>query len=149
MRLRERQSGVELSATLVGARPVHGQASGDGVVYREVFPAAELRHRTTAAGTEDVIAFDRPPGGASVRYTVELGEKAHALRLVEGTLEVLDAGGAPRLRVSPPFLIDRDGVRRPAELRVEGCEIDRNPAAPWRRNLVPLTAHRCDVRVVW
>lgn len=149
MRLRERRSGVELSATLVGARPVRAEASRDSVVYREVFPGAELRHRTTATGTEDVIAFDRTPAEASIRYTVELGEKARALRLVEGTLEVLDAGGAPRLRVSPPFLMDRDGERRPAELRVEGCDVDRDPAAPWRRRVLPLTTYRCDVRVVW
>jgi hypothetical protein len=38
------------------------------------------------------------------------------LRLVAGTLEFLDEGGAPRLRVSPPYIVGADGTTFEAAL---------------------------------
>ncbi len=57
------------------------------------------------------------------------------LRLVAGVLEMLDAGGAPRLRVEPPYIVGADGARTDASLAVEGCAVDSNPAAPWGRRV--------------
>ena len=53
--------------------------------------------------------------------------------LVENTLEMLDAGGAPRLRVAPPFLVGADGARTDAMLAIAGCAVDKSAAAPWGR----------------
>src|SRR6185295_17202444 len=67
----------------------------------------------------------------------------------EGTLEILDGGGAPRLRVTPPFVVGADGKRTDAKLAVEGCAVDANPAAPWGRKLQAPGADHCTVRAAW
>ena len=66
-----------------------------------------------------------------------------------GTLELLDAGGAPRLRVAPPFIVGADGARTDATLAVEGCAVDTNPAAPWGRPVTAPGAASCTLRVSW
>src|SRR5262249_19708689 len=91
IRIRDARSNVELSATLIGARSHPAEQRGDLVIYREAFPGAELRHRLTEDGVEDFIAFARAPAAPSASYAIQLGAHARGLRLVENTLEVLDA----------------------------------------------------------
>ena len=71
------------------------------------------------------------------------------LRLVAGTLEMLDADGTPRLRVAPPYIVGADGARTDATLAVEGCAVDTDPAAPWGRPVTTPGAASCTVRVRW
>jgi hypothetical protein len=52
------------------------------------------------------------------------------LRLVANTLEMLDGGGAPRLRVAPPYLVGADGIQTDATLAVEGCAVDTTLRRP-------------------
>jgi hypothetical protein len=88
-------------------------------------------------GLEDFVSVETRPTVPSVSYELTLDRGVAGLRLVDGTLEMLDAGGAPRLRVSPPYLVGSDGARTDATLALDGCSADSNPAAPWGR---PVTA---------
>lgn len=97
--------------------------------------------RDVLSGVEVIVtppgAFARGTPESTVRYEVALGERVAGLRLVANTLEFLDAGGAPRLRMTPSD----------AWLVVEGCAVDTNPAAPWGRAVTAPGAPRCGVRV--
>src|SRR5206468_4432855 len=84
-----------------------------------------------------------------VEYTMALGAAVRGLRLVAGTLELLDEGGAPRLRVSPPYVVGADGVNIGAALALAGCAVDENPSAPWGRAVTAPGASSCTLRVSW
>jgi hypothetical protein len=51
---------------------------------------------------------------------ISLGQQVAGLRLVEGTLKLLDAGGAPGWRVARPQVVGADGQRRDAKLAISG-----------------------------
>ena len=95
------------------------------------------------------MSFEARPAAPEVSYRIALGKGARGLRLVAGTLEVLDEGGAPRLRVAPPYLVGADGERTDATLAVEGCAVDTSPAAPWGRPVTAPGSASCTVRVSW
>ena len=63
------------------------------------------------------------------------------------TIEVLDAGGAPRLRMNAPTLIDAHGNKRPVTVSIDGCPVDRSAAAPWGRAFSPAT--HCTITLSW
>ena len=70
------------------------------------------------------------------------------------TLEFLDSGGVPRLRVNPPRVEQRalDGAPGPsasATLEVSGCETSTDPRPPWRIPVTPPGAHTCRLTVRW
>src|SRR5690606_37888270 len=102
-----------------------------------------------AEGTEDYIALDRARDEAAVHYTIELSEDVAGLRLVARTLELLDANGAPRLRMAPPYLVDAEGQRHEASLAVRGCDFDDNPAPPWQRRVTAPRARACSLQIEW
>lgn len=68
---------------------------------------------------------------------------------MSNTLELIDEGGAPRIRVTPPYVIGDDGQRYDADLSVKGCAYDTNPTAPWGRQPVAPGASECTVEVAW
>ncbi len=105
-------------------------------------------HRVHPEGTEDFVAFDEPPAREELAYRVDVRRVA-GLRLVADTLEFLDAAGAPRLRVSPPWVIDAAREKHAAKLTVEGCAFDASAIAPWGRPVVAPGAATCTVRVRW
>ena len=150
VRVEDTTSGAVVDFRIRGARTVDAE-SGDGyVVYRGAHESgATLLHRALPSGTEDYVAFDARPAAAKLTYDVALGPNVAGLRLVEGSLEMIDADGAPRLRVEPPFLVDAGGARIAATLAVEGCEYDKDPSAPWGREVTPPGAESCDVSVTW
>jgi hypothetical protein len=92
--------------------------------------------------------FESKPAEEALVYDVDVSRVA-GLRLVSNTLEFLDEGGAPRLRVAPPSVVDAAGVVHEATLAVDGCAYDVNPAGPWGRTVVRPGAGRCGVRVAW
>src|SRR5262245_42022508 len=138
VRLEDAGSGTAVAFRLRGARSIDAE-TGDGyLVYRGAHESgATLLHRALPSGTEDYVAFDTRPAAPSVAYEISLGPNVEGLRLVEGTLEMLDRDGAPRLRVEPPFVVGADGARVAATLAVEGCAVDRDPAPPWGREITP------------
>ena len=142
-------AGMTVRFALRGADAVPAEDDGGGqIAYRGAWHGADVVHRALAGGDEDFVALDARPADERLDYDVELAGVA-GLRLVRDTLELLDAGGAPRLRVAAPYAIDARGVRTAATLAVTGCAYDASPAAPWHRAVVAPGGARCTVTVRW
>ena len=140
---------MELSFRLAGADAREATQAEGYAAYGGALPGATLLSRVSGEGIEDYVYFERAPGAAEVRYELELSDEVAGLRLVGGSLEALDASGAPRLRIAPPFLIDAQRTRAEADLRLEGCAADTSPAAPWDRPVTPPGARHCTVVIAW
>jgi MYXO-CTERM domain-containing protein len=104
--------------------------------------------RVTGDSVEDFVVLQEKPATPFIDYTVKTEEVA-GLRLYDNTLEFLDAGGDPQVRVKPPSVIDRDGVSHPASLSLQGCRADTSGLAPWGRPVTAPGAAQCTVRVSW
>src|SRR5581483_3814518 len=143
-------SGLAVDVRLAGARAVVAQPADGYLVYAGGHESgATVLHRASPDGVEDLLCFDDRPKLSQVSYQLALTGQTKGLRLVSNTLELLDAGGAPRLRVTPPYLEGADGARTDAVLAVEGCAVDRSPAAPWGRAPIAPGATTCTLRVSW
>ncbi len=142
------RSGVSVRTALVDALPAEGAVADGLVVYGSAHVGGgELVHRVAASSTEEFVTL--PSGGSELAWTVELGDAVAGLRLVGGVLELLDAGGAPRLRVKRPWVADAKGILRQASLDVSGCAVDTSGAPPWGRAVTPPTARSCRLWVRW
>ncbi|HEX4474174.1 MAG TPA: kelch repeat-containing protein, partial [Polyangiaceae bacterium] len=97
-------------------------------------------------GTEDLLLFEGRPADEHVEYSLDVAHVA-GLRLVSGVLEFMDAHGAPRLRMSPPYAVDANGVRSDATVTVDDCAVDRDPSPPWNRAVVAPGRASCTVRL--
>lgn len=149
-RIADEQSGLSAYISLKAATEAEAETVDGQVVYqRAAFGVGDIVHRPSASGTEDFILFDTAPPVEKLEYEVSLGDGVAGLRLVENTLELVDGGGAPRLRVAPPYVIDAEGGRHDATLSVKGCAVDTNPAGPWGREPVAPGASSCTVAVDW
>ena len=125
LHLEDAATNVAVDVSLKGASAVAAQAADGDLVYpNAVASGGTVLHRPIPAGTEDFVAFDAKPSTTQVAYDLKLGAGAAGLRLVGGALEVLDSNGAPRLRVSPPYIVGADGVAASATLAVGGCAVD-------------------------
>jgi RHS repeat-associated protein len=148
--LQDKATGVAADISLAGALPVAAQTASGYVVYPAGLPSgANVLHRAMPNGTEDFVSFAARPTTAEVDYTVALGTGVAGLRLVAGTLELLDVNGAPRLHVSPPFIVGAGGTRTDGALAVAGCAVDTNASPPWGRAITTPGATTCTVKVTW
>ena len=150
LRLEELRTGMAIDVQVRNVSDVAAQ-TGDGYY---VYPHAHasggtLLHRVTDDGVEDFVSFETRPAVPEVVYDLALENGVSGLRLVEGTLEMLDDEGTPRLRAAPPFIVGADGARTEATLAVEGCAVDNDPAAPWGRGVTDPGADSCTLRVRW
>ncbi|MBK7580363.1 MAG: hypothetical protein IPI67_09185 [Myxococcales bacterium] len=142
-------SNVELSFTIDGATTAPAAtAEGVAVYFGGLGPGRDVVHRPTEAGSEDFVVFNARPEHERVGYTLDVSKVA-GLRFVSGVIELMDAGGAPRLRMAPPFVVDRTGQRREATVALDGCAYDKSPVAPWGRSVTPPGAATCQVHVSW
>lgn len=149
-RLADEKSGLTVDVTLSGTTDATRESAEGFVVYRHGHDSgADWLHRPTADGTEDYLAFERAPSTEEVTYDVTLGAGVAGLRLVANTLEMLDAGGAPRLRVAPPYVVDAAGELHAARMTVSGCAYDTHARMPWGRAVTAPGAARCTVHVAW
>ncbi|MBK7580869.1 MAG: hypothetical protein IPI67_11745 [Myxococcales bacterium] len=141
-------SGMSAEVGLEGARP-SAVVLADGLA---IYPAAtvdgDVVLRVTSRGVEDFVSLARRPSAPRISYRVKLHAVA-GLRLVAGQLELLDARAAPRLRVTPPYVVDARGARHAAELSIEGCAVDRSPVAPFDRPVTQPGADTCRLVVSW
>jgi RHS repeat-associated protein len=148
--LQDVASGLAVDVSLVGALPVAAQTTGGYVVYPAALgPGTHVLHRALPSGTEDFVALPARPTTAEIDYSISLGAGVAGLRLVGGLLEFVDAGGAPRLRISPPFIVGSDGARTDGALAVSDCAVDTDPSGPWGRAATAPGASRCTLRVTW
>ena len=121
----------------------------DGIaVYAGALAGSAVVHRVHAEGTEDFVVIETRPAREELVYDVDVSRVA-GLRLVSNTLEFLDEGGAPRLRVAPPYVVDASGIRTDARIAVDGCAYDTDASGPWGRAVTRAGAPRCGVRVTW
>ena len=145
----EPRSGVKVAFAIEGSAKADLVTDGDLAIYAGAGPeGSDVLHRVRESGTEDLIAFEERPASESIAYTLDARGIA-GLRLVSRTLEMLDAKGAPRLRVDPPYVIDARGRRIEASLTVDGCAVSTDPRAPWGRPVTPPGAASCTVIVRW
>jgi hypothetical protein len=148
-RMVEPRSQLSVSVRLIDARPVSAETAGGYLLYRGALPGgADVIHVPGMTGTEDWITV-AGPSVSSLAYEVSLGDGVAGLRLYANTLELLDAGGLPRLRVSPPYLVDAKLARHEAKLALGGCSADSSAAPPWSHPVVPPSARTCRVTVTW
>lgn len=147
-RLTDPSGTVSFAFALKGARPVTGQKRGSATFFKGALRGADIVHSTREDGVEDFVFFDAAPAREELAYELDVSGVA-GLRLVGGSLELLDAGGAPRLRVERPWVSDADGKHRDASLAVDGCAFDTSPVAPWGRAVTAPGANRCQLRVLW
>jgi N-acetylneuraminic acid mutarotase len=140
------QTAIEFALEGAGAAPL---AVADGIaMYAGALPGADVVHRAGADGTEDYVVFASRPEREELVYRVDVSRVA-GLRLVSRVLEFMDPGGAPRLRVTAPYVVDAAGTRHEAGLAVEGCAYDTDPRGPWGRAVTAPGAAACTVRVSW
>jgi hypothetical protein len=140
--------GVAVHARLVGAAPSKASLEADVVRYRGAFFGHDLEQRTSEYGTEDFLRLTAPLAKNEARWSMAV-EGIAGLRLVDSVLELVDADGDPRLRVTRPTIVDRNGKGRFGELTVEGCAVDTSTIVPWGRPTTPMGASNCTVVVRW
>jgi hypothetical protein len=149
-RLEDAVSKLALRATLVGSRDVQATLQDGLAVYERAAPAGgRITHRVTPLGTEDYVEIEERPERPELVYTLDLSSTVSGLRLVGNVLELVDASGAPRLRVTAPMVVDATGTTSPATLSVEDCKVDTDPSPPWNRTPVSPGASNCSLRVSW
>ena len=148
VKLSDDTSQVAVTFALRGAGQAEVKVSDGLALYAGALGGADMIHRPHAEGTEDYVVFETKPEREEIAYDLDVSHVA-GLRLVSNTLEFLDGGGAPRLRMSPPYVVDAHGDSHPATVAVEGCQLDSDPRGPWGRELPALGATRCVVRVGW
>ncbi len=116
---------MRVAASLVGASRASAITVDGLLLFPGALPGAALVQRPHTDGAEDWLLFPTAPSTREVKYDVTLTRGVSALRLVENTLEFLDAGGAPRLRMAPPHLVDADCRVHPVSVSVQGCAVRR------------------------
>lgn len=143
---------MAVAVQLIGATPAPAERAGDEVAFRGGAVVGgrsfDFVLRSVPGGVEDFIYFDVRPAVASVRYRIDVSSVS-GLRLFDDVLELLDSGGAPRLRVRRPYLVDAEGRRHEAGLAVRGCAVDTSALAPWGRPVTAPGASSCELEVSW
>lgn len=130
-------SGMRVTWRLQGSLDVGLRVTPREIVFPSGAPSGgDIAYELRNNGVKDVIQFERRPTEEAVQY--DLGVTGVAgLRLVADTIELLDPGGVPRLRMAPPWVVDATGTYRRAAVSLEDCAHDRSPLPPWGRQVVP------------
>lgn len=140
---------MTITFALAGAAGEEPIVEGDSMVFVGALGArGSVALRASAGGVEDFVELTASPPESRLSYVVQLSGVA-GLRLTTAALEYLDGSGTPQLRTRRPWLVDRAGVRRWAQLSIEGCRYDSSPVPPWRRPPTPPGSERCSVHVDW
>lgn len=133
-------------ARLSGATQALGAVRAGGTRYADVLgPGFHHEIERTPGGIRDRLSLPAPPRDGEVRYELDLGSSIAGLRTAGGGVEVLVADGTPALRINEASVEDASGAVHPVALRVEGCAVDEDPRAPWRRPVTAPGAARCDI----
>jgi hypothetical protein len=143
------ESGVAIDVKLAGASNSLSSIEGGFLVQPSALPGIDLIQQPMLEGVEDFLWVDHPARKREVVYEISLGNSIAGLRLVENTLEFLEASGTPRLRVNPPYLIDATGRSHAVTLSVLDCAVDTSPAGPWGRPVTSPGSNRCHVKLSW
>lgn len=148
VKLEDDKSRVSIGFALEGTREAPLAVAQGMALYVGALDGADVVHRVHSEGTEDYVVFESRPAKEELSYAVDVSRVA-GLRLVSNTLEFLDDGGSPALRIAPPYVVDAKGERHDAKLAVIGCAYDTSPAGPWGRAVTKPGAASCAVRLAW
>ena len=137
-----------IAFVLRNARPVAAtRESKQTIRYRGAAEGSDVTYSLIPEGVEDRVYFTARPASERLVYEISLMHVS-GLRKIRNVLEFLDSTGTPRLRVNPPFVVDRNG-RHDATLEVYGCEVDEDPRPPWGRALRAPGSQHCELHVAW
>ncbi|MGD0092945.1 MAG: kelch repeat-containing protein [Planctomycetota bacterium] len=105
----------EAAATPVGGRSGSlGEIAPDGgLVYANAFDGCDVIYRSRSTQTEEFLVVRQPRPEMSWSWDLGLGSNDKALKprlTVAHTVELVDKGGVPRLRISAPNGKDAAGV---------------------------------------
>lgn len=103
--------------------------------------------RAIPFGTEDWVRVDG--GEPFLEWEVTLDARTAGLRFFASTLELLDADGAPRLRMAPPWALDARHEKVALDVSIRGCAYDASPLPPFYRPVTPPGARTCTIHVAW
>ncbi len=148
VRLTEPRSGVGVAVRPLEAAAVHGERLSGATSFPHAFGDAHLLLTYDDLGFEDTTYFPTRPARERARYEIEL-ENVAGLRLFDDVLELLDAAGAPRLRMNRPWIRDRFGEIHMLDVTLSGCAFDNSPLPPWRRPTTSPGSERCEVALDW
>lgn len=147
--LSDQLSDVEIAVRRIGTHAVTGVEAGGVVVWPRAHAGeADVFARVSSTGFEDYVVL-HTPGTEEMTYEVDLLGGVAGIRLVDNTLEFLDKGGVPRIRVAPPYIIDSKQQVRAATLSVVDCEVDTDPRPAEGRPFALLTQANCAVGLTW
>lgn len=148
--IRERGTAHTTNIALQGARAVEGKVADGYVVYENAYlGTADILARPGHDGVEDFVLFRERPARTSLRYSVALGGSIAGLRLVGRSLEMLDAQGTPKVRMSAPWAVDANGKYTALSTSVVDCAVDTSPKVPWGRPVVAPGRSTCTIEVSW
>jgi hypothetical protein len=145
-RLEQRASELAVAVSLKGATAVAPDVSGGFALFVQGGPnGSTLLLGARDHGVEDLVEIDEP-SVTELHYEVTL-ERVAGLRHFDDMIEFLSADGSPKIRVSPPYVVDANGRARAAHLDIAGCAYDTSPRLPWGRALTAPGAQACEVVV--
>jgi len=125
---------MSLRITREQAADSHAETANGYVVYRGGQSGnVDVLERALPGGFDELLTFATAPRAPEVRYVIALEHGVAGLRFVGNTLEFLDAGGTPRLRASPPEIMDADCIPHEVRFALEGCSADHDGRGPWGR----------------
>lgn len=142
--VRSTASDLAVRVRPLGFAPRPVEWSEHVAVHAAVAPGVDAFRVVQATGVEDFYEVTAPRDELVFEQQITLQHVA-GLRLVGGTLELLDGAGNPLIRATPPRAFDRAGVSRGGDLRVVGCQYDDDPRGPWGRPVVPPGSDTCRV----
>jgi len=141
---------MRIRVTPVGAPPASAEIVRGAAIYRAGHArggdVAVVPHRH---GVEDFVSFEERPSEEKVTSDLALEDGVKGLRLVSNTLEFLDAQGAPRLRMAPPYAVGAHHEKIAVNVAVDGCEVNLDPRGPWGRKMEAPGAPSCRLILSW
>jgi hypothetical protein len=139
---------MSVAVSARGAKRTSALTSGGSALYSNAdMHGGHIVQTVIADGVETFVSFGASPSSDTI-FDVSMNGVA-GLRFVEGTVEFLDKAGAPRLRMSPPVLVDSAGVTADVTTTIEGCAYDDSPAGPWGRKVTAPGASSCAIHLSW
>jgi RHS repeat-associated protein len=150
LELTDAASGASISVTLRGTSGASVEVTQGYAVYPASYEGgADVLSRPYSSGDEQSIAFATQPAAERITYDVALGPGVAGVRSVANGVEFLDGSGAPRLRMSPPYIAGAQSTYAWPTVTVQACAFDSSSAPPWGRAVVAPRASQCAIAVDW
>lgn len=105
-------SGSEsLTVGAEGGSPSLGEVDGSQIIYRDVWPGADIQYTVTNEGVKEVIVFRSDPGVDRISFS--FGGTTRLATLPTGGLAALRSDGRKVFTIPPPLLQESESGNRP------------------------------------